>query len=75
MLYKISLEELDAIKQYLDFYLAKVFIQTCLVSYSSLVFFVKKLERGIRFYVDYRRLNTITKKDRYLISLIKETLA
>ena len=34
-----------------------------------------KLERGIRFCVDYRYLNKLTKKDAYSISLIKETLA
>ena len=37
--------------------------------------FVKKPKRGICLYVDYCLLNTITKKDRYLISLIKETMA
>ena len=37
--------------------------------------FVKKLRRGIRLYIDYRKLNVITKKDRYLIPLIKETIA
>jgi len=36
--------------------------------------FVKKLRRGIRLYIDYRKLNVITKKDRYLIPLIKETI-
>jgi hypothetical protein len=37
--------------------------------------FVKKPGGGIRLYVDYRRLNVITKKDRYPIPLIKETMA
>ena len=36
--------------------------------------FVKKLRRGIRLCIDYCKLNTITKKDRYLILLIKETI-
>ena len=36
--------------------------------------FIKKPEGGIRFYVDYRKLNTITYKDKYSIPLIKETL-
>ena len=36
--------------------------------------FVKKLRGGIRLYIDYRKLNVITKKDRYLILLIKETI-
>jgi len=37
--------------------------------------FVKKPRGGIRLCVDYRRLNAITKKDRYLIPLIDETIA
>ena len=71
----MSPEELDAIKRYLDSHLAKGFIQASLASYSSPVLFVKKPGGGIRFCVDYRRLNAITKKDRYPIPLIEETLA
>jgi hypothetical protein len=37
--------------------------------------FVKKPRGGIRLCVDYRRLNAIIKKDRYLIPLIDETMA
>jgi hypothetical protein len=37
--------------------------------------FVKKLEEEIHLCIDYRLLNTITKKDCYLIPLIKETMA
>ena len=37
--------------------------------------FVKKLRGGIRLCINYYKLNTITKKDRYLILLIEETIA
>jgi hypothetical protein len=37
--------------------------------------FIKKLGEGIHLCIDYRLLNTITKKDCYLILLIKETMA
>jgi hypothetical protein len=37
--------------------------------------FVKKLRGGIRLCIDYRLLNVITKKNRYLILLIKKTIA
>ena len=71
----MSPQELDAVKRYLDSHLAKGFIQASSAPYSSLVLFVKKPGGGIRFCVDYRRLNAITKKDRYPIPLIEETLA
>ena len=71
----MSPKELDAVKWYLDSHLAKRFIQVSSASYSLPVLFVKKAEGGIQFYVDYRRLNAITKKDCYPIPLIKETLA
>jgi hypothetical protein len=37
--------------------------------------FVKKPGGGIRLCINYRLFNTITKKDRYLILLIKKTIA
>jgi hypothetical protein len=36
--------------------------------------FVKKLKEEIRLYINYRLFNTITKKNCYLILLIKETM-
>ena len=36
--------------------------------------FIKKLRRGIYFYINYYKLNIITKKNKYLILLIKETI-
>ncbi len=72
---KMSPEELDAVKRYLDSHLAKRFIQTSSASYSLPILFVKKPREAIRFCVNYRRLNAITKNDRYQIPLIEETLA
>ena len=62
-LYKISLQELDAVKRYLESHLAKGFIQANSGPYLFLFLFVKKSNREIRFCVDYQRLNAITKKD------------
>ena len=45
-----------------------------LASYFLLIFFVKKYGKEIRFYINYKGRNAIIKNDRYLISLIKETL-
>ena len=36
--------------------------------------FIRKPRGGLRFYVDYRGLNAITRKDRYPLPLINETL-
>ena len=73
-LYKIFPKELDAVKRYLNFHLAKRFIQASSASYSLSIFFMKKSEGGIWFCVDYKRLNVIIKKDHYSIPLIEETL-
>lgn len=40
----------------------------------SLAFYIKNPGRGIWFYIDYQRLNTIIKKDQYLITLIEKAL-
>ena len=47
LLYKMSFKELDAVKQYFNFYLAKKFIQASSAFYFSLILFIKKLGGGI----------------------------
>jgi hypothetical protein len=54
--------------------LDKGFIRVSSSPTLALVLFVKKLSRGLRFCIDYRGLNRLTKKDRYLLPLIYETL-
>jgi hypothetical protein len=55
--------------------LSQGFIKASKSPWASLIMFVKKPGGGIRLCIDYRLLNTITKKDRYPIPLIKETMA
>ena len=62
-------------KKYLEENLTKNYIAPSSAPYSSPILFVKKADGGLRFYVDYRKLNKITKKDRYPLPLITETLA
>ena len=38
------------------------------------ILFVRKPRGGLHFYIDYRELNTITYKDRYLLPLINKML-
>jgi hypothetical protein len=74
-LYHMSLAELQTVKQYLLDNLNKGFIVPSQAPYASPVLFVKKPNGGLRFCIDYRKLNAITRKDRYPLPLIDETLA
>ena len=62
------------LKKYLKNNLIKRFIRASSLSIVSLVLFVKKLRKDLRFYVNYRDLNVIIIKNRYSLSLIKEIL-
>jgi hypothetical protein len=68
-------DELLLIKQYLEKHLNKNFIKSSSISYSSFILFVRKSSDELRFYVDYRKLNTITKKNRYSLFLISKIIA
>jgi hypothetical protein len=74
-LYNLSEEELLLVKKYLKKHLNKKFIESSTTSYASLILFVKKSDKELRFCVNYRKLNAITKKNRYSIFLIVETIA
>ena len=69
------IKELIIIKSYLKENLKKGFIQPSSSLFASPVLFVKKQDGSLRFCVDYRRLNALIKKDRYLLPLIDKTLA
>ena len=73
-LYSMSLEQLELVKDYLQDHLQRGFIVPSDAPYASPVLFAKKPGGGWRFCVDYRKLNEITKKDRYPLPLIEETL-
>jgi hypothetical protein len=67
--------ELLVLCKFLEKNLSKGFIRASLSPIVSLVLFAKKPSRRLRFYVDYRALNTIIIKNRYPLLLIQETLA
>jgi hypothetical protein len=73
-LYNVSEEELLLIKKYLKEHLDKDFIESSIVLYASSTFFVKKLNDELRFCMNYRKLNAITKKNKYSISFMIETI-
>ena len=70
----MSKEELLILRKTLIELLDKGYIRASNLLAAALVLFVKKPSGGLRFCIDYYRLNIITKKDRYLIPLITETL-
>src|SRR5208282_3656250 len=73
-LYNMSREELLVLRKTLMELLDKGFIRVSNSPAAALVLFVKKPGGGLRFCVDYRGLNRVTKKDRYPLPLIYETL-
>ena len=73
-LYKMSREELLVLRKTLTELLDKEFIRVSNSLAAAPVLFVRKPGGGLRFCVDYRGLNKITRKDRYPLPLIYETL-
>src|SRR5699024_4346051 len=73
-LYSMSREELLVLRKTLNDLLDKGFIRVSNSPAAAPILFVKKPGGGIRFCVDYRALNAITKKDRYPLPLINDTL-
>jgi len=73
-LYDMSQDELRVLKKYLKDNLVKGFIQVSSFFAISSILFVKKSSEGLRFCVNYRGLNVMTVKNRYSLSLIRETL-
>ncbi len=70
LMYNLSMIELELLREYLDEFLTKEFI----VLFSSLaeasILFIKKSRDDLRLCVDYKKLNAITIKNRYSISLV-----
>jgi hypothetical protein len=70
----MSRGELLVLRKELTSLLEKGFIRVSSSLALALVLFAKKLGGGLRLCIDYRALNAITKKDRYPLPLIRETL-
>ena len=61
--YPISKDKLLVIKKYINKYLNKGFIYFSIFLVATFILFTKKLRGGIRFYINYRGLNTIIIKN------------
>ena len=73
-LYSMSKAELLVFRKTLNDYLDKGFIRVSQSVVRAFILFARNLGGGLRFCVDYRGLNVIIIKDRYLLTLIKEIL-
>jgi predicted aspartyl protease len=74
-LYKMTTLELEETKRYLLDNLAKGFIEPSQSPFAAPILFVKKADGRLRFCIDFRKLNDLTRKDRYPLPLIDELLA
>ncbi|SLM35369.1 gag polymerase env [Lasallia pustulata] len=74
-LYPMSQFKLEKTKEYLEENLRKGFITPSNAPYASPILSAQKSNGDLRFCVDYQKLNALTKKDRYPLPLIDETLA
>ena len=75
LLYGMSHQQLQTLKDYVDENLSKGFIRHSSSPAGAPVLFVKKGDGSLRLCVDYCGLNEITIKNRYPLPLIQETLA
>jgi len=72
--YRMSPAKLIKVKEYLNENLSKGYITPSQAPYSSPVLFALKANGDLRFCVDYRKLNAITKRNRYPLPLIDEVI-
>ena len=71
----MSVPQLEFVKKFLEEHLKKGFIEASSAPCSSPILLAKKPGGGIRFCVDYQKLNSLTKKDAYPLPLIADTIA
>ena len=62
-------------KKYIDEILRKEYIKSNILFYIIFILIIKKLNRGLRFYINYRILNAFIIFNRNILLLIKKILA
>ena len=73
-IYSLGLVELETFKTYIKTNLANGFIQPSKSPAGALILINWKLDKSLRFCMDYRGLNNITIKNRYPLPLISKLL-
>ena len=71
----MSRKQATVVKKYIDEMLGKGYIRPSTSFYAAPVLIVKKPDRGLRVYIDYRALNSLTIKNRNTPLLIREILS
>ena len=61
-------------KEYVKKILRKRYIRLNILSYVASILIVKKLDKKLRIYIDYRALNALTIKNRNALPLIREII-
>jgi hypothetical protein len=69
---QLSEDDLRTLKEYIDANLKKGYIRESASPWGSPVLFAGKKDGGKRLCIDYRKLNDLTKKDRYALPLAEE---
>ena len=66
----MALSELKELRVYLQELLDKRFIRPSVSPWGALVLFVKKKDGTLRMCIDYRQINKVTMKNKYLLPII-----
>lgn len=73
-IYSLKPVELETFKTYIEINIANIFICPFKSPAGALILIVWKLNGNLYLYVDYRNLNNLTIKSRYLLLLIDDLL-
>lgn len=68
--YRMAPLELKELKEQLQELLENGFIRPSTSPWGTPILFVRKKDESLRLYIDYRQLNKVTVKDKYLLSQI-----
>ncbi|KAJ3487209.1 hypothetical protein NLI96_g3698 [Meripilus lineatus] len=74
LIYSLSQDELHALCEFIEENLCTGFIRPSCSLYGVPVLFVQKKDRSLQLCGDYRGLNKISKKDKYLLPLLSDLL-
>ena len=74
-MYSLSQSELQVLWEFIDEHICIGFIRPSSSPHGAPVLFVRKKDGSLRLCVDFRGLNTISKKDRYPLPFISDLLS